>query len=216
MNLDQALTQYDRAEANLHALEEVVKRLEEMIPEGIVFSAGSPEGREHDELRRRFAELVDALPALNGFRIQAEPLALDDVAQWRMDAFEASIPESLVALDQQIAAPRAEVADYRHRFERLRRELSRRRITELIDEIGAMLARIKARNPQEQGSVSGDDEWPVLREAAKQLRRLVGDSATAADWPTLFRHLSFGEAVDLHDIVEHDWPSVRGAVEAGM
>jgi hypothetical protein len=148
--------------------------------------------------------------------IQAEPLALDDVAQWRMDAFEASIPESLVNLTQQIAAPCAEVADYRHRFERLRRELSRRRITELVDEIDATLARIKARNLQEHGSVSGDDEWPVLREASKQLRRLVGDTASAGDWSTLFRHLSFGEAVDLRDIVERDWPSVRAAVEAGM
>jgi hypothetical protein len=54
MNLDQALTQYDRTEANLRALEEVVMRMDETIPGGIVFSAGSPEAREHDELRRRF------------------------------------------------------------------------------------------------------------------------------------------------------------------
>jgi len=216
MDLDEALTQFDRTQANLRTLEEVVERLEEIVPEGIVFSGGSPEGREHDELRRRFAELVEAMPSLEGFCIQAEPLALDEVAQWRMDAFDASIPESLVELSQRLAAPRGEVAEYRHRFERLRRELSRRRIAELIGEIDAMLVRSAERNPQEQGSVSGDEEWPLVREAAKQLRRLVGDAASAGDWSTFSRHLSFGEAVDLRDVVERDWPSVRAAVQAGM
>jgi hypothetical protein len=216
MDLEQALTQFDRTDANLRALEDVVERLQAMIPDGIVFAGGSPEGREHDELRRRYAELVTALPALEGFRIDAEPLRLDDVAQWRMDAFEASIPESLVELGQEIAAPHQQVAEYRHRFERLRRELSRRRITELVAEIDAMIGRIAERNPHERGSVSDDPEWPPLREATKQLRRLAGDTAAAGAWSTLARHLSFGDAVDLRDIVERDWPSVRAAVEAGM
>lgn len=216
MDLDRALTQFDRTEANLRNLEDVVARMDEMVPEGIVFAGGSPEGREHDELRRRFTELIEALPALEGFRIQAEPLSLDEVAQWRMDAFSASIPESLVDLSQQIAAPAREVAEYRHRFEGLRRGVSRRRIAELVDEIDGMLPRIASRNRQEQGSVSGDEEWVALREAAKQLRRLVGDAAPAGDWSAFARHLSFGEAVDLRDIVERDWPSVRGAVQARM
>ncbi len=216
MDLDQALTQFDRTDANLRALEDVIERLEGMIPEGIVFAGSSPEGREHEELRRRFAELVAVLPAVEGFRIQAEPLSLDDVAQWRMEAFEASIPESLVDLGQQIAAPRGDVAEYRHRFERLRRDLSRRRIVELVETIDATVARIVERNPQERGAVSGDEEWPSLREAAKELRRLAGDAASGGDWGTFFRHLSFGEAVDLRDIVDRDWPSVRAAVQAGL
>ena len=40
---------------------------------------------------------------------------------------------------------------------------------------------------------------------------MVGDTASAGDWSTLFRHLSFGEAVDLRDIAERDWPSIRAA-----
>jgi hypothetical protein len=43
-----------------------------------------------------------------------------------------------------------------------------------------------------------------LRQATKQLRRMAGDTASAGDWSTLFRHLSFGEAVDLQDIIEPD------------
>lgn len=216
MDLDKALTQFDRTEANLRQLEGVVQRLEAMIPEGITFMSGSPEGREHNELRRRFAELVGALPALGGFRVEAQPLTLDEIAQWRMDAFEAGIPESLVDLDQQIAGPGESVADYRHRFERMRRELTRRRVTQLVGEIDELVARIRARNPQEAGKVDGDPEWPTLRDAASQLRRLTSPQSPGGSWNTLFRHLSFAEAVDLRDIVERDWPEVRAAVSAGL
>jgi hypothetical protein len=216
MDLDRALTQFDRTEANLRQLEGVVQRLEAMIPEGITFMSGSPEGREHNELRRRFGELVAALPALGGVRVEAQPLTLDEIAQWRMDAFEASIPESLVDLGQQIAAPGESVADYRHRFERMRRELTRRRVTQLVGEIDELVARIRARNPEEVGKVDGDPEWPTLRDAASQLRRLTSPQSPGGSWNTLFRHLSFAEAVDLRDIVERDWPEVRAAVSAGL
>jgi len=206
MDLDKALTQFDRTEANLRQLEGVVQRLEAMIPEGITFMSGSPEGREHNELRRRFAELVGALPALGGFRVEAQPLTVDEIAQWRMDAFEAGIPESLVDLDQQIAGPGESVADYRHRFERMRRELTRRRVTQLVGEIDELVARIRARDPQEAGKVDGDPEWPTLRDAASQLRRLTSPQSPGGSWNTLFRHLSFAEAVDLRDIVERTIP----------
>ena len=102
---------------------------------------------------------------LRGFRLEAQPLTLDEIAQWRMDAFEAGIPESLVDLDQQIAGPGESVADYRHRFERMRRELTRRRVTQLVGEIDGLVARIRARNPQEAGKVDGD---PGVADAARR------------------------------------------------
>lgn len=35
-------------------------------------------------------------------------------------------------------------------------------------------------------------------------------------WSDLARHLSFGQGVDLHDIAEADWPSVRQDIEASL
>lgn len=73
MDLNKALEQFDRTEVNLRRLEKANSDLEKLIPDGIVFAGGSPDGRQHEALRRTFAELVQALPAIDGFRLEVEP-----------------------------------------------------------------------------------------------------------------------------------------------
>ena len=216
MDLDSALRQFERTEANLRQLEAVRDQMDALIPEGIVFAGSSPEGRQHTELCRRFDDLVSALPAIEGFRVDVAPMALDDIAQWRLDAFEASIPESLIDLDQRIAAPAEALADYRHRFERMRRQLIRARLDALIVEFDELLAAIRSRNPQEEGSVADDPGWPQLRDLSSQLQRVLADQASGRAWSNMARHLSFAQAVDLRDIVEQDWPAVRDQIQCGM
>lgn len=216
MDLDRALQLFDRTEINLRQLDGVVEQLEAMVPEGVVFASGSPEGRQHNGLRRRFGELAEALPSVDGFRVDVEPLSLDDIAQWRMDALSASLPESLVDLGQHIAAPGEAVAEYRHRFQRMRRGLIRQRVEQLIGEVDGLLAGIRERNPEEHGKVDGDLEWQRLRGTFSELQRLTAPQSGARGWSDLARHLSFAEAVDLHDIVERDWPTVRAAISQGM
>jgi len=216
MDLDRALQQFDRTEANLHQLEQVAEQLGSLVPEGIVFPGDSPEGRQHNELRRRFTELVDALPALDGYRIDAQPLSLDDIAQWRMEAFQASIPESLIDLERHLAAPQEATAEYRHRFERLRRRLTREQLQHLVERVDELLGAIRSRNPQKSGSVGEDPQWPQLCDAVAQIRRLLGGQTTGHSWADLARHLSFAEAVDLKDIAERDWPAVRADIESKL
>lgn len=215
MDLDRALRQFDRTDANVRRLEKLSERMAAMVPEGIDFASGSPEGRDHNELRRQFADLLSALPAVDGYRIDAEPLSLDDIAQWRLEAFQASLPaDSLVDLRQQIAAPREAVAEYRHRFTRMRRRLTQRQVRRLVADVDELLATIRSRNSQERGSVGEDPLWPQLRDSVAQIRRCLGDQTSGRVWNDLARHLSFAEAVDLRDIFERDWPSVRADIEA--
>lgn len=47
-------------------------------------------------------------------------------------------------------------------------------------------------------------------------RLLASETSRKARWSDLLRHLSFGLAQDLHDIVDHDWPSVREDIEVKL
>lgn len=167
MDLNEALQQFDRTELNLRRLEKVSEQLLALIPDGIVFDSSTPEGRQHSSLRRSFHELTAALPAIDGFRIEADPPTLDDIAQHRLDAAEISEPQILISLEQQISAPDDAIDDYRHRFNRARRELVRKRADELISEVDSLLPRLAARFPSGPESVAEDLEWQAVKSAVR-------------------------------------------------
>lgn len=139
MDLDAALSQFDRVETNLVRLQAVLDQLIALIPGGIEFGA-SPEARQYRDLCGSFSEIAAALPPINGFRIAAEPLELDTIAQSRLDANEIGEPEILISLGRQMDAPQFEIDEYRRRFSTARRRLVRRRLGQLIDEIDQLLA----------------------------------------------------------------------------
>jgi hypothetical protein len=217
VELNEALRQFDRTEVNLRRLEEISSQLRELIPDGIEFPSSSPEGREHASLCRSFRDLAGALPAIDGFRLEAEPLGLDDIAQSRLDATEISEPEILIFLDRRIAEPDEAIDEYRHRFKRARRALVRRRADELVTEVDALLPKLTARLPRDQELLAGDPEWQALKAAINEIRRLLAsESSGGTHWNDLTRHLSFGLGVDLHDIADSDWPSVRESIESRL
>jgi hypothetical protein len=62
-----------------------------------------------------------------------------------------------------------------------------------------------------------DPDWNELAEAVAELQQLVGTAnRPKARWQELRRHLGWGEGQDLHDIVDHDWPSVRKSVQGWL
>ena len=73
MDLDEALNRFDAIEANLARLEKALEEYDALVPEGIVFTTGAPEGLRGDELLAAFAELSGSLPAIDGWRISAHP-----------------------------------------------------------------------------------------------------------------------------------------------
>ena len=98
----------------------------------------------------------------------------------------------------------------------MRRELVRDDLTRLMAVIDGMLKRIVHRvGPVKDGR--DDQEWDELEETFGQVERLSGGIVPAKGrWSDMRRHLLFGQSVDLHDIVDMDWPSVRAEVEANL
>lgn len=217
MELEKALTLFDRVEANLDRLEKAWEQMEELVPAGIVFPGSAPEDRKYEDLRRSFQDLTEALPEIAGSTINAQPLSLEAIAQGRFDAAEISEPEISISLSRERQAPAEQMAEYRFRFHKERRVVVRRRTEELVTEIDELLPALAARTERDSESVAEDAEWQRLTSAITEIQRLVGnDLVRKGRWGDLTRHLSFAQGVDLHDIAKFDWPSVRPDIETSL
>lgn len=217
MNLEEALQQFDRVEANLRRLEGLLDKLGDVTPSGISFADYSPQALQYRELSRDYRDLVGALPSVGGFQIDAEPVPLDEIARLRFDAGEIDEPEILIALSQRMSAPAEELAEYRHRFTRERRALVRRRLQELVTDVDDLLGALPPA-PEDNDDLPGWSEgfdWGHLRSKVAEIRRLH-DISAGNRWGDLMRHLSFAEPVDLRDIIWFDWPAVRPAIESSL
>lgn len=213
MDLDQALDHFDTVYANLERLEKVWRQLEEMVPFGIQFFTGSQS--EYEDLRRAYTDLLRGLPPVDGTTITAAPLALNEIAQERMDAHDVGLTEALVGVEEAISEPGEAIRDYRFRLGRARGKLVRPRAVELVREIERLVTVLEQRVP-EDGSPWDDDDWVRLVDAVSEVERLVGPAVRRGRWTDLRRHLSFGQRVDLHDISSMDWPSVRPQIEDAL
>lgn len=224
MNLEEALRQFDHTELNLNRLEAVNGELLELIPEGINFAGSTDGGRRHAELCRNFADLANALPAIDGFRITATPPAIDEIAQARLDANEIGEPEALIHIGEMVQEPASQIDEYRFRFSRARRDLVRQRLRELVQEVDGLLTPLEPAPVFEGQAHEGwtdqlaawaeGFDWNALSSRIAEIRRLLeGGSFGAARWGDLARHLSFAEPIDLRDILAADWPSVREDIE---
>ena len=216
VDLDNALGEFDAVETTLRRLETVSQRMSELVPEGIAFVGGSPDGIEYEDLRRAFRELVGGLPAIDGWTITEFPLALDDIAQNRFDAREIGELEAIVSVEQGISAPGEAIREYRFRFNRVRRSLVRKRAQELLGDIAALLPELQKRVERDAEPIT-EPEWGTLVERIREVDRLMGSSVSRTGrWNDLRRHLAFAQGVDLHDIADHDWPSVRRDIESAL
>ncbi len=216
MDLDQALGEFDAAEATLRRLETARERLSELVPQGIAFVRDSHEGIEYEHLRRAFADLVGGLPAIDGWRIADFPLDLNEIAQNRLDAQDIGEIEAMVSVEQGVTAPGEAIREYRFRFNRARRSLVRQRTQELLAEIDVLLDDLVKRVERDNEPI-GDPEWPALADAIREIERLMGSSMTRTGrWRELGRHLAFAQGCDLHDIADHDWPSVLEDIQSAL
>lgn len=85
--------------------------------------------------------MVDALPAIDGWKLTAIPLGLDEIAQMRFDANEVGEVEALVMVERSINEPDHDIDEYRSRFHRKRRQLVYGRFAELVADVDELLKR---------------------------------------------------------------------------
>jgi hypothetical protein len=216
VNLAEALNEFDAAETTLRRLEEVWDRMSDLVPEGITFEMDSPRGIEYEELRRAFEDLVDGLPRIDGWQIEASPMGLNEIAQNRFDAKEIEMLEAIVDVEEGIVAPGAAIRDYRFRFDRARRKLIRRRVQELVGQVEALLPTLVARIGRSNEEIT-DPDWSHLVASIGEIERLMGSSMRRTGrWNDFARHIAFAQGVDLHDIATLDWPSVSIDIQHGL
>ncbi|MFU8854675.1 hypothetical protein ACNAW0_27430, partial [Micromonospora sp. SL1-18] len=217
MDLDAALQAFDRTEANIVRLEKLWKEMIDLVPESLVFQAGSPEGIRYRELVRSFGEIRTALPSIDGWRPSTELFGdLDEIAQGRFDCLDLDEPLARIQFERSIGAPGEEVAEYRQRYSHKRRHVVRRRLEQLVAEFDRLLAPLVRRVPRDLQLVD-EPEYDELEEIFAEIDRLVGTaSPRRGRWSDLPRHFHFRQGHDLHDIANMDWPSVRSDIMAGM
>ncbi len=213
--LNAALRHFEAAEANLIKIEKVLGEIEAAIPNGIAFG----ENPEYEENCRSFDALLNSLPKIDRWKPSIALMELDEIAQNRFDAQEVGEIECVVSVERQIGEPAKLLREYRHRFNQKRRELIRDALTELIDAIDANLrelSKLLQEDTESNGTIE-NTEFDQLKENVAQINTLLGSSVTKpARWSDLHRHMHFGMFGDLHDIVEHDWPSVKAGLRKSL
>jgi hypothetical protein len=225
VNLEDAVNAFDVVAVNLSRLESVWTEIREAWPEGIAFGYGGP---SYDDLRRSFGDLVASLPPIDGWTISARPEDPDAIAQARFEARELGEISAVIGVDREVERPGDEIAEYRFKFTKKRRQLVRHRLEELIALVDTALIGLRDRvlrsetadesqtGSQRRQAVT-DPAMAEVRKAFAEINRLAGETIERKGrWSDMHRHLSFGERGDLHDIIGMDWPSVKDDLQTAM
>lgn len=208
-----ALEQFDASEANISKLQALWTEIEGLIPNGISFG----ENPEYDDRTRAFAEILKALPAIDGWKPTIELLDLNDIAQNRFDYADLGEPAAAAQFDADLALPGRELREYRFRFDHKRRALVREPLTALIDSVDVSLRQLREGVGAEPPTTMHGDSWDELRGYIDQIGVLMGSSIQRPlRWSDLQRHLSFADYGDFRDIERLDWPNVKAALRAGL
>lgn len=213
--LNTAIRHFESTEANLVKAEKLLTEIEASIPSGIAFCANP----DYETNCRNFGALIDGLPKIDGWKPEIILMDIDEIAQSRLDAQEIGEIECIVSVERQIGEPSRLLREYRYRFNQKRRELIRDALIELINAIDANLRNISKllEGDERQNKVVTDEEFGQLKENVAQIATLLGSSvAKPARWSDLHRHMHFGMLGDLHDIIEHDWPSVKAGLRKSL
>ena len=211
--LQQALQQFEAAEANLEKLEKLWEKISGHIPGGPAF--GAPP--EYDELCLAFRGILPALPAIGGVRVEDHLYDYDAAGQMRLDALEVGEIDAQVSVENALEEQGKRLREYRFLLNAKRRELVRGRMLTLIDEVDESLRLlVPSLQGAEVNEAVPEPNWSRLKEAIQEIATLLGSNPTPPGWGTLMRHLHFGQMADLSDIHKVDWPAVKGGLRIGI
>ena len=115
--------------------------------------------------------------------------------------------------------PGREIAEYRHRLNRKRRQLIRSVMSDLIagvDETLRSLNKIIPQKPKFARQVKSS-AWNELKDQIQEIETLLGSgSPRPSRWTDMRRHLHFSAMQDLMDIMRLDWPEVEAGLTKGL
>jgi hypothetical protein len=193
-DLDAALRQFEATESNLEKLERLWAQFETHIGSGPAF--GSPP--EYDELCLAFRQILPALPAIDGFRLQDQLHDYDAIGQMRLDALEVGEIEAQVSVENCIEEQGRLLREYRFKLQAKRRGLVRERMLALIDDVDELLRvlgpAVEGKESNEHVSKLSETGWARLKDAVAEIHTLHGSGERPARWWDLSRHCDRREA----------------------
>ena len=211
--LDHALRQFELAEANLARLEKLWGRIEGALPSGPSF--GAPP--DYDKWCIAFENILGALPAIDGLRVEHRLYDYDAVAQMHLDAMEIGEFEAKLSVARTLSQQGDELSQYRIRLGMKRRELVRRRLIELIDRVDRILAVFGSEESgAEEGLQVAESHWSELRESVTEINVLLGSDKRPEKWDVLLQKLDPKRSVCLTGIADRVWPEVSRFLKDGL
>lgn len=212
--LNAALRKFEAVEANLGKAERLLGALMEAVPQGISFGTTT----EYDQTWREFHDIIATLPKIDGWKGEIYVMDLDEVAQQRLDATHMDDIDYTISVETRVNEPPKQLAEYRYRFNKKRRQLVRDAINELIDRADQRVRQLAPLTEADDGRRPVDSpDFDGLKADVAELGMLLGSSIPRPPrWSDLNRHLAFGQYGDLSDIVQHDWPAVSAGLRKSM
>lgn len=217
--LNSAIRQFELAEGNLAKLERLWKSIESAIPSGIAVGESPDVVENYENHRRSYAHILEHLPSIDSKKPTTIPMDLDEIASCRFDAVELGEFGCQISTEQAITAPGRELREYRFNLDRARRQLIRESLEETMSLIDSDLRTLRASPDysKEPGISIEAAEWQSLKEHVDALAMMLGKNVSRPSrWSDLSRHLHFGKANDLRDIIELDWPNVKSVLTTLM
>jgi len=212
--LNDALRQFEAVEANLVKAESALDDVMARIPDGLCFG----DDPEYERDAWAFQELVESLPAIDGWKPAIQVKGLNDIAQERFDAREVGEIECIVSVEEDVEEPVRLLREYRYRFDKKRRALVRGAVDQLVDLVDHDLATM-----EEYLETDGAENDPVddpafdqLGDHIAQINTLLGSVERPPRWSDLHRHLGFALRLDARDIIHLDWPAVRSGLRRSL
>ncbi len=214
-NLETALSQFDKIDANLKKLENLWDQIYKLIPSEINFSVNP----EYDDKCRAFRSIQKVMPRIGDLTLNINFYTLDEIAQFRLDYSELNDPTADISFENSIAEPRSILSQYRFDFNQKRRSLVLDAIDQVIADIENHLQSISSdisENDNPKDSLSGS-KWTKLRDSFQELDTLLGSSINRPSrWSDMQRHLRFGQVHDYNDIINLDWPDIKSTLQYSM
>lgn len=216
-DLNEAIRQFDATESNLKRLEEMWKEIKTLIPRGMVAYSESTEAVRYAALCRTFKEFCQAMPRIDNCELSYQLLDSEAIFQSRFDAAEIGEPDCAIATERHIYSQGDTLQEYRFRFDSRRRRLVRTAMKSTIEKIDVVLVRLAPIAEQNGSPTVAGQDWADFKHLIDQIAVLQGTAyKTPRRWSDLRRHLGFGQAGDLYDIVKHDWPVIKEDLLTGM
>ena len=212
--LNAALRIFEAAEANLVKLEKLWMEIESAIPNGVVFIEDS----SYENNCRDFEYVLASLPKIDGWKPEIYLMGLSDIGRSRIDAMEFGEFECKISVERQIYEPARLICEYRHKFDRKRRELVRDTLKSVIDSVDEDLIGLatELENGSEINEAVTNPKFDDLKSHIAEIDTLLGSEPRPSRWADLHRHLHFGLLGDLQDIINHDWPSVKSGIRKSL